>query len=554
DVCRAVQHSHQKGVIHRDLKPSNVMVTRHDDTAVVKVIDFGVSKALSQKLTEKTVYTALGQMIGTPLYMSPEQSQLSDLDVDTRSDVYSLGVLLYELLTGTTPFDKETLQKSGFDEMRRIIREVDPPRPSARVSTLNAALVTTVAEGRRTDPRRLIQAIRGELDWIVMKCLEKDRNRRYETADGLARDTERYLRDEPVEASPPGVGYRLRKFLTRNKGGLTAVVLVLAALLAGTIGTTWGMIRAEGARRDAVAARLAEAQRADGERRARKEVQARLIQIEKRTEILAGVFGDLDPMAAEAAGVALRDLLCRRLVEAAQQLEGEAMGDPLVVARLQHVLGSSVFEMGHREQAEELLSKAARTRERMLGAEHLDTAATQHQLAMLYREQGEYAAAEKLYQHALAVRTSELGAEHLDTAATQHHLAMLYASQRHFTRAEALLTEVLAIRTAKLGADHPDTLTTQHRLATIYRSQANYALSERLLTEVLAIRTAKLGADHLDTVATKDALALLYQNQGRFAPAETLTKEVLAIRTAKLGADHPDTLISRQSLAGLHLR
>src|SRR5205823_14789667 len=197
DVCQAVQHAHQKGVIHRDIKPSNVLVTMHDSKAVVKVIDFGIAKATGQLLTEKTLFTNFAQMIGTPMYMSPEQAQMSGLDVDTRSDIYALGVLLYELLTGTTPFDKERLRTAGYDEIRRIIREEEPARPSTRLSTIGQA-ATTASANRRSDPRRLSQLFRGELDWIVMKCLEKDRGRRYETASALAADVEHYLNDEPV--------------------------------------------------------------------------------------------------------------------------------------------------------------------------------------------------------------------------------------------------------------------------------------------------------------------------------------------------------------------
>ncbi|HKB04976.1 MAG TPA: protein kinase [Gemmataceae bacterium] len=242
-VCQAVQHAHQKGIIHRDLKPSNVMVTLHDGKPVPKVIDFGVAKALGQKLTDKTLFTGFAQMVGTPVYMSPEQAELSGLDVDTRSDVYALGVLLYELLTGTTPFDGERLRTVGYDEMRRIIREEDPARPSSRVSTLGQA-ASTMSVNRGSDPRRLTRLLRGELDWVVMKCLEKDRARRYETADALAKDLERYLSDEPVQAFPPSVAYRARKFVQRNKGSVIAAALVLLALTAGVGGTVWEALAA----------------------------------------------------------------------------------------------------------------------------------------------------------------------------------------------------------------------------------------------------------------------------------------------------------------------
>jgi tetratricopeptide (TPR) repeat protein/tRNA A-37 threonylcarbamoyl transferase component Bud32 len=242
-VCQAVQHAHQKGIIHRDIKPTNVMVTLRDDTPVAKVIDFGVAKATNARLTEQTLFTRFGQMVGTPLYMSPEQAGMSELDIDTRSDIYSLGVLLYELLTGATPFDQQRIRRAAYDELLKIIREEEPPKPSLRISTLGDTL-PSVAAHRKLAPKKLSALIRGELDWIVMKALEKDRTRRYETANGFAADVERYLSDQPVQACPPSAGYRFRKFVRQNKTALVAVALVVISLLAGTGMSIWQAVRA----------------------------------------------------------------------------------------------------------------------------------------------------------------------------------------------------------------------------------------------------------------------------------------------------------------------
>src|SRR5262245_18896546 len=235
-VCQAVQHAHQKGIIDRDLKPSNVLVALYDGKPVPKIIDFGVAKANGPKLTEATLFTGFGAVVGTPEYMSPEQAQLDNLDIDTRSDVYALGVLLYELLTGTTPLDRKRLKEAAILEILRVIREEDPQRPSTRLSTTEE--LPSIAASRNIEPRKLAGLVRGELDWIVMKCLEKDRNRRYESASGLGMDLKRYLNDEPVLAGPPSTSYRFRKFVRRNRRAVFAACLILLSLIGGIIRTT----------------------------------------------------------------------------------------------------------------------------------------------------------------------------------------------------------------------------------------------------------------------------------------------------------------------------
>ena len=288
-LCHGVQHAHQKGVIHRDLKPSNLLVEVHDVRPVPKIIDFGIAKAMGQQLTEQSLHTGLSQMVGTPTYMSPEQAGQSGLDVDTRSDIYSLGVLLYELLTGHTPFERETLRTAGVDDLRRIIREVDPPRPSARVSTLQAADLSTISERRQVEPRKLSKHLSGDLDWIVMKALEKDRTRRYESASALAADVQRYLDDEPVQACPPSIRYRLLKSVRRYKVAAVVTAVVTSTILASAAFSVWKYVDERAARRDSDEQKLVAFRNAEqAENQATEATRQRVEAVHQKTEAERG--------------------------------------------------------------------------------------------------------------------------------------------------------------------------------------------------------------------------------------------------------------------------
>ncbi|HMF16099.1 MAG TPA: tetratricopeptide repeat protein, partial [Gemmataceae bacterium] len=574
-VCQAVQHAHQKGIIHRDLKPSNVLVALYDGKPVPKVIDFGVAKAAGQSLTDKTLVTGFGNIVGTLEYMSPEQAEINQLDIDTRSDIYSLGVLLYELLTGSPPFSKKELEKVGMLEMLRVIREEEPTKPSTKLSTAEG--LPTLAANRSTEPAKLTKLLRGELDWIVMKALEKDRNRRYETANGFAMDVQRYLADEPVQACPPSAGYRLRKFVRRNKGAVLAASLVVLALVGGVIGTSIGLYQAEEARsaeevraekeaaakRDAdnqrdTARRAAEAERlaAEAAGRAQKKAELatqqamqRLAQIEKGVELFAGLLRKLDPRAEVRGGPPLYDQLRQRAVEAADELVEESVGDAEAMARLQTLLGNALLDLGEPRKAMELLKRARATRQARLGPEHPDTLTTLNSLAGAYLKTGEVSQAIALFQQLHDTNVKKRGANHPDTLAALGNLAATYLTAGRAPEAIDLYKQIRNVQEKMLQADDPLMLNTLNSLAVAYQKSGKLPEAIALLAHVRNAQVKKLGPDHASTLSTLNNLARAYHAAGRLSEAIALFEKVRDARVKKLGVEHPATLTTMDNLA-----
>jgi serine/threonine protein kinase/tetratricopeptide (TPR) repeat protein len=542
NVCQAVQHAHQKGVIHRDIKPSNILVTLHDGVPVAKVIDFGIAKAMGQQLTEKSLFTNFAQMIGTPLYMSPEQAEMSGLDVDTRSDIYSLGVLMYELLTGTTPFCKERLRQAGFDEMRRIIREEEPPKPSTRMSTVGQA-ATTASETRRGDPRKLSRLFRGEPDWIVMKALEKDRNRRYETASAFAADVQRYLNDEPVHACPPSSAYRLRKFARRNKGPVLAVAIVLLCLVGGVIGTTWGMVRAI----EADDATHAEVIKKDQARTQAEEEAAIAAAVNNflQNDLLAEAAPDKNPRCNK---VTVEELLAR----AAARIAGKYDKQPRVEGAIRRTIGETYRSLGNFPAAQTHLERALQIHSDVLGEEHPETLVSTYKLALLYMDQDRFSKAEPLLTKTLQLRRLVLGMDHPDTLASAHGLAVIY-SRENFAKAEELYVKTMEDRQRVLGEWHRDTAESMGDLALLYLGRDQFAKAEPLLVKALEIRRRVQGEDHTDTVGSMNDLAILYKKRGQYGDAESLFLKALETIRRVTGDDHPLVATAAHNLGMVYL-
>src|SRR5262245_26865121 len=556
-VCQAVQHAHQKGIIHRDLKPSNILVVLHDTRPVPKVIDFGIAKALGQHLTDKTLFTGFAQMVGTPLYMSPEQAGQSGLDIDTRSDIYALGVLLYELLTGTTPFTKERLQQAAFDEIRRIIREEEPPKPSTRLSESKDSLPSISAQ-RHTEPAQLTKLVQGELDWIAMKSLEKDRNRRYATANAFASDIQRYLADEPVAACPPSRSYRLRKFVRRNRNAVLAAALVAAALIAGIVGTKWGLSRADRARADeaehrkiaeekekqAQAAALAEKKAKDAARLRTAETQAVLDFVESKVLAAARPKG-------QERGLG-HDVTLRKAIETAVPFVDQSFGnEPLIEARLRLTLGASFRYLGEPTKAMEQFRRARALFNDHLGPHHPDTLKSMNGVALMHEFLGEGDQSLALRLEILDQRKLQLGPVHPDTIAAMINLANSFSYLGRHTDALSLRKETLTLARSTLGPNHPDVFLCMSNLANSYEAMGEQDKALQLREETLALRTAHkdLGPEHPDTIQSMNNLAVSYNAFGRHREALHLRQKTLDLAIAQLGLEHPDTLNKWHNIA-----
>ncbi|MCB9885664.1 MAG: serine/threonine protein kinase [Planctomycetes bacterium] len=550
-VCHAVQHAHQKGVIHRDLKPSNILVTRHGDVAMPKVIDFGVAKATSAEVTQRTAFTEHAQVIGTPEYMAPEQAELSTLDIDTRADVYSLGVLLYELLTGTRPFEATEIRRQGYLELLRVIREEDPPKPSTRIGSFGTSQTDVVASHRMT-PRALGKRIRGDLDWIVMKALAKDRARRYATASDLAIDIGRHLQHKPVDAGPPSAGYRLRKYVRRHRIGVFAGGAVACALVTGLAAATWGYFEADAQRQRAEkaegvavverdAARAAQAKAEDEERKAKAEASRTAAVINLVMEML----GSADPDKIKGRDYTVRQLLD----DFTQGVTGRLESTPGVEASLRQVMGNAYLGLGLLDDAEACFQRAVDCSRRAYGAENDWVVACLTGLGQALGEQGKYQEAETTFREALAMARKLHGEEHPDVAGLLGDLGLDVQKLGRLDEAEQLTTQALEAKRRLLGEGHGRVALSIDNLSGIYRDKGQLDKAVELSREALTLRRAELGDRHPQTQLSLNNLGCLLIEAGEFEEAETLLTEVLTIRRESLGEESPFVATSYANLA-----
>jgi tetratricopeptide (TPR) repeat protein len=511
-VCDAVQHAHQKGVIHRDLKPSNVLVTVVDDRVLPKIIDFGIAKAIAQPLTQRTLFTELGVLVGTPEYMSPEQAEMGALDIDTRTDVYALGVMLYELLTGSLPLDRSELRQAGIDAIRQMIREREPLKPSTRVSRLGRES-TSAARNRHVEPDRLARLLRGDLDWITMKALEKDRTRRYGSASDLAAELARYLRNEPVTAGPPGLTYRLAKLARRHPAGLSAAATIVLLLAAFAVSMAM-QARRIGAERDAVAR----------ERERAEQVSA----------FLVSLFQANDPNVARGTVVTARDLLDR----GRSRLDSELKEQPQTRAALLHAIGSAYRALGRAADAVGPLEAALDSRRGLQGPQRIDLADTTNELGRVYGALGRIDDAEAKFREALELRRQVLGPEHLKVAQSLNNLGTIESSRARPADAERYFREAVAM--AKRVATPSDVAALQISLSSALVQQGKSREAIEVMEESSAMLRRTLGIEHTTTLHALGNLSRQLFFAGEYARAETIQKEILEVRRKLLEPGHGD--------------
>ena len=554
-VCQAVQHAHQKGIVHRDLKPGNVLVAVVDGKPVPKVIDFGIAKATITPLTDKTVYTAQFQAIGTPEYMSPEQAEMSGLDVDTRADVYSLGVLVYELLTGTTPFESRRLREASWDEARRIIREVPAPRPSTRVNES--------------------ASIRGDLDWIVMKCLEKDRTRRYSAASELALDIERHLTGEPVLAAPPSALYRLQKFASRNRAAVIASAAIVALLVAGIAGTTFGLLRAQARRAEADAARReSQSQKETAEQvlsvfqqmlkgikaevaRGRDTALLKEILDKTRDRVEAGEFRNrpvVELTLRQTLGLAYLDVgdytTAQRVLSQALRLAKETnLGDVKPLATATTNLAGVAFEAGRPREAEELFRSALELLRRQSKDDREDIANALNNHASSLEQLGRLSDAVPVHREALAMYQRLFKGDREEIANTEASLAFALQQLGQFAEAERLHREALDMRRRLYAGPNSKIAISANNLAMLLGTVGRDEEAERLYRESLAIRRQLYQGDHASIASGLANVGFALNRRGSFAEAEQLYREALAMRRRLFTGDHPDVAINLDNLA-----
>ncbi len=512
-VCEGIQHAHQKAIIHRDIKPSNILVMEQDGRASPRIIDFGVAKAIDHKLADRTVHTELGQIVGTPAYMSPEQAEMTGRAVDTRTDVYALGVLLYELLTDTLPFDMAEMRAAGFDGMLRMIREKEPPRPSSRLRLLGET-AAAVASRRRMDPPRLNRLLKGDLDWITMRAMEKDPARRYQSVNDLLEDVRRYLQDRPVHAGPPSTAYRLRKLARRRRAAVVAAAVVVLGVVLGITGLTTGLVRAKRA-----------------ERVARQEA-GRASQV---SGFLVGLFRVSDPSESRGNSITAREILDRGV----QRIGVELQQQPLTQAQLMTTMGRVYRELGLYRQARSLLEQALATMRSRGAAADTNVAAVLDDLGHLLRETGEYGRARQCLAEALAIREKALGSNHPDVAQSLNSYANVLWQNGEHEQARGLYERALAAREQTLGRDDPLVAVTLNNLGGLLTQTGRYPEALVCFDRALAIRRAAFGEEHPDVASSLASLGRLHHLIGDYARSGDYHARALALRERLFGASHP---------------